>query len=64
MNWGHEKREIIIFSSFCTLLVLFAILAICFIKPESAKKEMKYINIDVNYEVINYSQSVRDNGNT
>lgn len=64
MENEHEKREIIIFASSCAFFILFIILAICFIKPNSEKKEMKYININVDYEVINYSQSVRDNGNT
>lgn len=64
MKNKHEERQIIIFASFCAFLVLFAFLAIFFIKPESENKEMKYININVDYEVINYSQSVRDNGNT
>lgn len=64
MKKKHEERQIIIFVSFCAFLFLFAILAVCFIKPNSEKKEMKYININVDYEVINYSQSIRNDGNT
>lgn len=64
MKTTYEERQIIIFASFCAFLFLFAVLAVCFIKPESEKKEMKYIDIDVDYEVVNYSQSVRESGNT
>lgn len=64
MKNKHEELQIIIFALFCAFLFLFAILAVCFIKPDSENKEMKHININVDYEVINYSQSIRDNGNT
>ena len=64
MKNEHKERQIIIFASFCAFFFLFAVLAVCFIKPDDEKKEMKHINIDVNYEVVNYSQSVRDDGNT
>ncbi len=60
----QEKRQIIIFASFCVSLFVFAVLAVCFIKPDSGKKEIKYTNISVDYEVVNYSQSVRNDGNT
>ena len=52
MENEHEERQIIIFASFCAFLVLFAILAVFFIKPESEKKEMKYININVDYVIL------------
>lgn len=64
MKNEHEERQIIIFASFCAFLFIFAVLAVCFIKPESDKKEVNNIDINVNYEVISYSQSIRDNGNT
>lgn len=60
----QEKRQIIIFASFCVFIFVFAVLAVCFIKPDDENKEMKNININVNYEVVNYSQSVRNDGNT
>lgn len=60
MKNKHEERQIISFASFCGFLFLFAVLAVCF---DGEKKEMKSININVNYEVINYSQSIREDGN-
>ena len=52
----QEKRQIIIFASFCVFLFVFAVLAVCFIKPDSGKKEIKYTNISVDYEVVNLSK--------